>query len=153
MSKGDRIPFFLTVIDAMISKADELAKEHGVNNLKFDLAPVMTIAEEWFYEISKEISKKTTKDIQQINYDLKYLYDNHKKNSVGHNGILSQIDDLRDIVETYAESYDIKHHLSFDKPCFIEYVKNYITSVRDAIIAKTGIKKEQVDAEYRMKFL
>ena len=80
MSKGDRIPFFLTVIDSMIYKADELAKENGINNLKFDLEPI--IANEWFNEISNEISKDTTKGIQQINDELKCLYANRKKSIV-----------------------------------------------------------------------
>ena len=153
MSKGDRIPFFLTVIDSIICKADELAKDNGINNLKIDLAPIFVIANEWFDEISNEISKETTKDIQQINYELKYLYDNRKKNIIGHKGVLSQLDELIDVVEEYAESYDVNHHLSFDKPCFIEYVEKHIKSVYDAIIEKTGKKWKQVDEEYRLKFL
>ena len=159
MSKGDRIPLFLKVIDSFIGQVEELAKDNGLDSLMFDSTSVKKCAANLFDDVVTNIAKKASKDKCQIRAELEELYSewesisNESKChfSVMSKRVLSDLDDWIDVIECYAQNQGVDCTLSFDNEGFISFVEKYINSVFDAIIKKTHKEWEQINKELCLK--
>ena len=156
MSKGDRIPRFLSVIDNVISKVDELANDYQID-CQFDTDTAKTHAYNLISNVFYEIAKKMNKNIEQLDDELGNQYStciaNIKKSGFEKKNVLSTIDTTLEFVEKLADKNQIQRNLSFDFQPFRYYVETYVTSVFNAIIAKTHKKWEQVNEEFRLKII
>lgn len=156
MSKGDRIPRFLSVIDNVISKVDEFANEYQIE-CHFDTDMAKKHAYNLISDVFYDIAEKMSKNIEQLDDELENQYSmciaNIKKSGFEKKNVLSTIDLTLEFVKKLADSNEIKRDLSFDFKPFQDYVEAYITTVFNAIIAKTHKEWEQVNEEFRLKII